>query len=258
MALTNNAGQTITAKAADGIVQEYRKSINGERIIPPVPRFVAKAMQQQIFICNVGPWGHHQRMGGYGEFFIPPCGRDEKYVVMAPVLTDPMCELYVKNEAEMGRFEEDGFQFARELLGDGRGQNSAYSLRHKGCFATEHEVPLKDELAAARREVEQECLRLVNEAREWFASNDPLLRRAIQPEVHFLAAETINLTDEPWMIARNPQTRLKCPICGTYSDSDVVKCPAPNCEYVFDPERLGQILAEQEDRLEAAKNKRKK
>jgi hypothetical protein len=258
MALTNSSGHSIPAREADGIVAEYRQTINGARIVPPLPRFVEKAQQHKIHIYNVGPWSHSQRMGGYGEFTIPACPRGQKYVEMTPCLTDPMTELYVKNEAEMGRFEEDGFTFARELLGDGRGQNSAYSLRHKGCFASENEKPSANELADAMAEVEQECLRLVNEAREWYASNDPILRRAIQPEVHFLAAETINMTDEPWMIARNPQARQKCPICGTFSDADVVKCPSSGCNYVFDPERMGQIMAEQEKRIDVAKTKAKK
>ena len=242
---------SLTAKDADAAVAQFRRSTT-ERVIPPIPRFVTDAMKNTVHIFNVGPWEHKQRLGGYGEFVIPACPLSELFVEMTPCLTDPMTELYVKNEAEMGRFEEDGRQFANELLGLGRGQNSAYSLIHKGCFVAAGEKPTRDEIFAAKEELKAECMRLVNEARNLAQSNNPMAREAIVPEVHFKAAEVLNLTDEPWLLARNPEQRMKCPVCGTMAGLGVLKCATQGCGYIFDVPAYNKIMAEQKEQMESA------
>ena len=258
MALANNLGQTITARDADPIVMQFKKE-QGDRVLNPLPDFVENLLSKQtVHVFNVGPWQQLRHMGGYGLFAIPACPTGQPYVEMKPCLTDPMLDTYVKNEAEMDRFFESGRKFANELLGLGRGQNSSFSLVHKGCFVAVGDEPTEAELAAARVELELECKRLVNEAREWHASGDPNLKRAITPEIHFTAAETIGLNDEPWMIARTPQARQKCGFCGTYVDADVVRCPTVGCGYVFDAVRYAEAIDRQEKQVEAARRKGKK
>ena len=154
MGLTSTTGNTIPAKQAQEAVSTYRRQMT-DRIIPPLPRHVERAMAAKIHDFNFGPWPHKKHLGGYGEYTIPACPEGEAFVA-GPVFTDPMTELYMKNEAEMGRFEEDGFQFANEFLGDGRGQNSAYSLRHKGCFVAAGSTPTDEELLLAHQELDAE------------------------------------------------------------------------------------------------------
>ena len=255
MGLQSNTGQTIPAQQASQIVSTYKRQMT-DRIIPPLSRHVERAMAAKIHVFNVGPWGHKKHMGSYGEYTVPACPENEDYVA-GPVFTDPMTELYMKNEAEMGRFEEDGWGFANEFLGEGRGQNSAYSLRHFGCFVAAGEEPTDDELLAANGELDEKCRQLVNEAREFFASGDAVLRRAIAPEWHFKAAEHLKLTDEDWMVARNPKGRQKCKLCGTLVDGDVLKCPTANCGYIFDIPAYTKIMEEQKELTRAAKKEEK-
>jgi hypothetical protein len=255
MGLQSSTGQTIPAQQANQIVSTYRRQMT-DRSIPPVPRYVERSQATKIHIFNVGPWEHKKHLGGYGEYTIPACPEGQDYVA-GPVFTDPMTELYMKNEAEMGRFEEDGWQFANEFLGDGRGQNSAYSLRHMGCFVAAGEKPTKEELALAMQELDEKCRQLVDEARQFHASNDPVLRRAITPEWHFRAAERLKLTDEDWMVARNPKGRQKCKLCGTLVDGDVLKCPTSNCGYIFDMAAYTKVMEEQQKAIAKAGGKEK-
>jgi hypothetical protein len=255
MGLQSTTGQSIPAQQANQIVSQYKRQM-ADRVVPPLPRHVERAMAVKIHVFNVGPWEHKKHMGGYGEYTVPACSEGQDYAA-GPVFTDPMTELYMKNEAEMGRFEEDGWQFANEFLGEGRGQNSAYSLRHMGCFVAAGEKPTDDELIAANEELDAKCRQLVEEAREFFASGDAVLRRAITPEWHFKAAEHLKLNDEDWMVARNPKGRQKCKLCGTTSDGEVLKCPTPNCGYIFDIAAYNKIMDEQKEAMRAAKKEEK-
>lgn len=254
MGLVSSTGQTIAAQTADQIVSSYKRQMT-DRIIPPIPDYVTRSTRQ-VHVFNVGPWAHKKHMGGYGEQVIPACPEGQDFVA-GPVFSDPMTELYMKNEAEMGRFEEDGRQFATEFLGEGRGQNSAYSLRHMGCFVAAGETPTDEELLLANEELDEKCRQLVNEAREFHASNDPILKRAIVPEWHFKAAEHLKLTDEDWMVARNPHGRQKCKLCGTLVDGDVLKCPTNGCGYIFDIPAYTKIMDEQKQAIKEVKKEDK-
>jgi hypothetical protein len=264
MGLTNSAGKMVTAQDAAADVRQFQRTTN-TRIVHPMKPWIAEAKKTRIHVINVGPWAHEIWAGSYGKFIIPMCPLDCDYVEMVEFIDgkwqSPICavqtEQVIKNEAEMEEQSEDGRQFAWEILGEGRGQNSAFSLRHRGCMVIQGEEPTKAELAEARAALEEDCRRMVAEARDLWASNEPNARQAIVKGRHDVAAQILNLTDEPWIVSRNPEARQKCPICGTMSEAQVLKCPGCK-EHVFDYAAYGAMLAKQEEQIEAAKNAARK
>jgi len=254
MGLTTDSGKVLGVADAEKDQAEFRKSVNS-RIVHPLKPWIVDAKRKKIHVINVGPWEHTVWAGSYGSFTLPACPRGTPYVEMLTFdaatgkwvspISAVQTENVIKNEAEMEMQDEDGRRFAWEILGEGRGQNQVFSLRHRGCTVIEGEIPTEDELLEAKLELEEECRRLVAEARELYASNEPFARQAIVKGRHDVAAQILNLTDEPWLIARNPEGRQKCKICGTMSDAGVLKCGACK-EYVFDQVAYAKLIAEQE------------
>jgi hypothetical protein len=276
MGLTTEGGKVLTTRDAEGDQQNFRRE-NGQgrdgRYIHPIPDWLATLQEKKVHIINVGPWKHEVWAGSYGKFTIWPNQPGEEtpwqfdgYSLMlefdphrgkwmSPV-SSVMAENVIKNEAEMERQTEDGYKFAAELLGDGRGQNSAFSLRHRGCLVIKGEKPTKTELTQANESLHGECMRLVQEARDLARDPNPLARQAIVKGVHDEAAMILGLEDEDWMVARNPQARKSCKLCGTKVEGAILKCP--NCPYIFDPVAYGEIMAEQDAQIDKARGKGKK
>ena len=274
MGLTTEGGKTLTAQDAEKDKSEFLRQQNG-RFVHPVPDWLQKLQEKKVHIINVGPWQHEIWAGSYGKYTIwankPEDGDEhpwqfEGYAMClvfnsrsgeweSPI-SSVMAENVIKNEAEMERQTEDGYKFANELLGMGRGQNQIFSLVHRGCLVIKGEKPTKAELAQANEALRGECMRLVQEARDLDRDPNPMARQAIVKGVHDEAAMILGLTDEPWMVAREPEARKGCPVCGTKAGESVLKCPA--CPYIYDPVAYGDIMARQDAQIEAARTKAKK
>src|SRR5580658_1259645 len=219
MGLTTESGKVLSVQDAQKDISEFQKTVN-ERIIPAEPDWMKEMRKKRVHIINVGPWTHEQWAGSYGKFTIYPALKSHDLVREAHGVLygeclefdkksnrwiSPICsqqfELLIDNEAAM-RYDagQNGENFAWELLGEGRGQNASFSLRHRGCIVIKGETPTEDELLMAKLELEDECRRLVAEARELWASNEPMAKQGIVKGRHDVAAEILNLTDEDWLV----------------------------------------------------------
>lgn len=276
MGLTTDGGKTLTTRDAEQDQESFRKENNG-RFVHPIPSWLRDLQEKRVHIINVGPWQHENWCGSYGKFILPahkpelygtkdcPPWQHEDYAEMLsfdreskewiPPIASVMAENVIKNEAEMERQTEDGYQFAQEFLGLGRGQNAAFSLIHKGCLMLKGVSPSKKELEQANEALRTECMRLVQEARDLDRDPHPMARQAIVKGVHDEAAHILGLTDETWLVARNPESRKACPICTTMVAESALKCPA--CPFIFDPVKYGEIMAEQDELVERAAQKKK-
>lgn len=223
------ADQSITQKQAVG------KS----RILPLRLKVIEDLKREKVHIFNVGPWAQMVNTGSTGTFTIPGCPEDQDYVEMMvmnpmtgqmePPISIIMEEFVVKSEDEMSSLTEDGWTFAQSMLGIGRGQHPSRKLTRFGIFASRNAVPTQEELAAAHREIEEECLQIVKWAGDTYAIDRALFSRAVRPEVHFVAAKILgrdNPQDSPWMLDAKPTGRIKCKMCGRLCDADVATCEA--------------------------------
>lgn len=277
MGLTTSSGKVLTTKDAEADQAAWRRESFG-RYVPPEPDWLKEMRRKKVHVINVGPWRHAVWGGSYGCFTIWECPLGEDQIKNGPPvkkahghrysemlewsaaegdwispISSQMFQNVIDNEAAM-RLDagQKGVDFAWELLGEGRGQNMAFSLRHRGCLVIKGDLPTEDELIEARLELEEDCRQLVAEARELHVSNEPMAKQAIVPGRHGIAAEILQLTDEPWVVARNPEARKSCPICGTLSNASILKCPGCR-EYIFDREAYARVLAEQDAQLKALK-----
>ena len=285
MGLTTQDGKVLTTKDAERDQENFRREVNGRQVLPDPP-WLVEMRKRRVHVINVGPWEHTVWAGSYGSFTIPACSRaniekfkenphsvpfireahGEFYAEMLmwdasdqtwkPPICSQQFENIIDNEEAM-RLDrgQDGWGFAREILGEGRGQNMAFSLRHRGCSEITGQKPTQDELIGCRLELEEDCRRLVAEARELWASNEPMARQGIVKGRHDVAAEILNLSDEPWIIARNPEGRLKCRFCGTFADAGTLKCPTVGCPGIFDPVAYAAALKDQEQQMRQLKEK---
>lgn len=186
-------------------------------------------------------------------FTIPACPAGKKYIefLMPDGKSVPglMIYHYPQDENRMGMHEEDGREWANKLLYNDVGINKAYSLNRYGVFVAAGDKPTKEEIEEANHELDTQCLRLVEQARDW--SGDPIKKQGINTIVHHVAARRMNLSDESWMIVSNPKGRKQCPLCGTFSDPGIIKCGGCK-EYIFDHVAYAAMLKDQATQLAAA------
>lgn len=216
-----------------------KHSIGKMRILPMKLQVIENLKSEKIHVFNVGPWGQTVNTGSTGTFNIPACPEGKPYVEMlvqsgktgqweAPIAII-MEEYVIKSEDEMASLTEDGWNFAQQMLGLGRGQHPARRLTRFGIFASRNAEPTKQELADAHLALEAECREIVKWAGDTYSTDRKLFARAVRPEVHFVAAKVLgrdNPVDSPWMLDANPVGRVKCKMCGRNCDPDVATCEA--------------------------------
>lgn len=255
---------TVTAQQAEQ-ARRAKLSVGQKRKVPDMLGLIAKAKASMTYhIFNVGPWKHVVPTGSTGTFYIPACPTEKEcldkglerveYVEMTRTLGGLVDELIIKSEAEYDRLMDDGHQFALEIIGEGRGRNPAYSLKHSGVFLAEGETPTKEELAQANLLLRAQCSEIVADIRSIYATDQKLFRQVVRPEVHYAAAYVLNLLNEKWMTDTTPSGQIRCKLCGAMSDTDVAMCPNG---HIINPELYAEYMAEQEELVAQASQKPK-
>lgn len=263
------AGNRALRTPSDVAIREIERkhSIGKSRILPMKLEIDEEARARKYHIFNVGPWPQTVNTGSTGSFFIPGCPTDKPYVEMLvlnantgewePPISSVMEEYVIKSEDEMSSIREDGWNFALQMIGVGRGRVPAHSLTRFGIFASKNATPTKQELAEAHKALEEECRKIVKSAGDMYSTDRKLFSRVVRPEVHFVAAKVLgrdNPVDSPWMLDANPVGRTKCKMCGRLCDPDVATCEAG---HVVNMELYLELQAADEQLKEAIKAKSK-
>lgn len=224
---------TLTAEEVSRRVElEHRQSY--ERTIPRVSGLIQRIQDEnKLHVFNVGPWDMTRHMGSWGTFRVPACPLGTEYVE-GPEIPGIYLEPIIENERRMRHEQIDGKDFADHVMGIGKGYTPRDRWAGFGVFVSKNAAPTKKELADARAALEKKLLELVSEARAAHNKGPKEAEMTISDQ-HRIAAQMLNLTDEPWFKQYTPEARQKCPNCGTMSEAQVVTCP--QCLYVFDPER---------------------
>lgn len=255
---TSNNGTVISAQEAERDVQAFKRKMDNSRFTPPLLERVKSLIEDRVHVFSVSPWGDTVSMGGWGSFVIPPCPEDEEFVEFLKPDTDGkmkaipgiMLQTYVQDETRNAWHDEDGREWAEKLLNNDYGIPAMFSRNRVGMFVAKGEKPTKKELDKAREELHNYMLARINEAREWWT--DPVRKKGISREVHWLCANRLHLSDEVWMVAENPQGRKKCLLCGAFSDPEVIKCGSCK-EYIFDHAAYAAMQKEQAAQQAAAR-----
>jgi len=240
---------------------DQKHSIGKSRILPMKLKVIEDLKSAKVHIFNVGPWQQQVNTGSTGSFLIPGCPQDKSYVEMLvlnavtgemePPISIIMEEYVIKSEDEMSSLTEDGWNFALQMIGVGRGRIPAHSLTRFGIFASKNSVPTKEELADAHRQLEEECRKIVKYAGDLYSTDRKGFSRIVRPEVHFVAAKVLgrdNPQDSPWMLDANPVGRIKCKMCGRVVEEGIATCEAG---HIINEELYLELLAA-EEQLKAA------
>jgi len=217
--------------------------MNSSRHIPPTPAIYQRVSQEnRLFIFNVGPWRHKRELGSAGTFFIPACPEGKDYsdpVIIMGVVEEP----YPINEVKCENLITEGTDLANQVLGEGPFIPKSTSFRPFGVFISNSEKPTKEELAAAKAELAQKYLELVNEASTAFANGHKEAQEVIRPEWHFVAARALRKSEAecPWLgNTQTPAARSECPGCGVVYKVGVIKCK--DCGFVLDKPRYDKAV----------------
>lgn len=245
----------VTFKDAES-ARVQKLSIGKQRRVPQFLGVLDQAAKSKTFyIFNVGPWPQAINTGGTGWFYVPGCPADKEYTVCERVIPGIVSELTIKDEYEYNRLMDDGWRFAQEVVGDGRGRDPQQSHRHYGLFPSEHEKPTRAEIDGARKMLHTRCSEIVREARDLYAMDRKTFTQVVKRERHFMAAEVLGLNDEVWMIEQTPVNRIKCPFCGAASEAGSVKCH--KCNEIIDVIQYKAIKDAQEEILTAPRQEPK-
>ncbi len=229
-------------------------SIGKQRRIPQFLGMLDAASKAKTFyIHNVGPWPQAVNTGSTGWFYIPACTPDKEYTTSARTIPGIVSELTIKDEYEYTRLMDDGWRFATEVVGDGRGRDPEQSHRHYGLFPSEHEKPTRQELSDAKKMLHAKCAEIVREARDLYAMDRKTFSQVVKRERHFMAAEVLGLNDEVWMVEQTPANRVKCPFCAAANDEMAVKCI--KCNEIINVASYREIKEAQEALMNAPRKK---
>jgi hypothetical protein len=224
MPLTNQQGEMQSAEVAKNAVQQ-RLSIARARRIPDPLGVIEEATRRHVYhIFNVGPWPQHINTGSTGWVKIPGCPKDKDYVEATAPIMGIVSELTIKDEFEYNRLMSDGWKFAQEVVGIGRGRNPKRALTHYGLFASKNAIPTKEELFQAKTMLHATCSDIIREARDLYSMDRKAFSVIVKRNRHFAAAEVLNLNDEPWMVEQSPSQRVKCRYCMTMNDDQAIIC----------------------------------
>lgn len=215
---------------------ERKLAIARGRAIPPVLYEIEELKSKKVHIFNVGPWPLLVNTGSTGSFLIPACPEGNPYVELlvrdangndVPPISYIMDELYPQSEDEYRRLQERGKDFARSMIGLGRGQSPGNALTHQGVFVANGEKPTKAELEEAHALLRLYCEGVVRQIADIYQTDRKAFSQIVRPKVHFVAAHYLNLdnpVDSPWMTSAAPKGRKKCELCGEVVDPDVAMC----------------------------------
>jgi hypothetical protein len=247
MPLTNQQGVIQTFQQAEA--QRVQKlSIARNRRVPDPLGVIEEATNRHTYhIFNVGPWPQKINTGSTGWVVVPGCPKNKEYVEATAPIKGIVSELTIKDEYEYNRLMSDGWKFAQEVVGIGRGRDPKRALTHYGLFASKNEVPTKQEIFQAKTLLHATCSDIVREARDVYATDRKAFSVIVKRNRHFAAAEVLNLSDEVWMIDQSPSERIKCPVCKAMNEDGVMKCA--KCSEIIDPvayrayqERVQEIM----------------
>src|SRR5580658_834806 len=249
MPLTNQQGVMQSAEVAIAAIAEKR-SIAKNRRVPDPLGVIEEATRRHVYhIFNVGPWPQKINTGSTGWVVVPGCPKDKDYVEATRPIMGIVSELTIKDEFEYNRLMSDGWKFAQEIVGIGRGRNPSRALTHYGLFASKNAVPTQEEIADAKAKLHATCSTIVREARDLYAMDRKAFSVVVKRNRHFAAAEVLNLNDEPWMTEQSPSQRVKCPYCGTMNDEIAVKCA--KCSEIINVERYRMLKSRETEIMEA-------
>jgi hypothetical protein len=209
--------------------------------------------KNHIHIFNVGPWPHIIACGSVGYFHVPPCEKGKEYSECTRTIKPIESELVIKDEFEYHRLMDDGWKFACEVVGDGRGRSPSESYRRYGLFPSKNASPTKEEISTAKLELHATCSEIVREARDLYAMDRKAFSVIVKRERHFMAAEVLNLRNETWMTDQTPSQHIQCQFCGTMNDEIAVKCS--KCNEIINAARYRELKDEQEAILTEPKKK---
>jgi hypothetical protein len=247
----------MTAMEAERLIDRWTAQQNRGRKVPHLSELEKEfSMANCVHIYNVGPWDHlTYEQGTLGTYFIPACPEDKEFI-RGPVLPGIFIELVPDDEKRFKQLRDDGRFVALDIVGVGKMRPKRDSLVTMGCFVGDavgpDAEPSATELKAARKCVETKMLELFKEADDAFRLG-PKAFSEVSSKDHLMAANWLERTDVDWMKASTPTANLKCPKCGTRSESETMMCPTANCGHIFDIPRYVAYEAEQKRLLAAAR-----
>lgn len=228
-------------------------SVAKQRRVPDPLGVIEEATKRHTYhIFSVGPWPQKINTGSTGYVTISGCPKDKHYVEASRPIPGIVSELTIKDEFEYNRLMSDGWKFAQEVVGIGRGRDPRRALTKYGLFASKNPIPSKEEIFAAKKELHATCSEIVAEARNLYAQDRKAFSVVVKPNRHFVAAEVLNLNDEAWMVDSTPSQRTKCPYCAFMNDETAVRCQ--KCSEIFNVERY-RALKDREEEIMAKKAK---
>jgi len=169
-----------------------------------------------------------------------------------------MDELYPQSEDEYRRLQERGKDFAKSMIGLGRGQSPSNALTHQGVFVAEGEKPTAQELEEAHAKLKAYCEQVVRQIADIYQTDRKAFSQIVRPKVHFVAARVLgrdNAVDSPWMTQAAPQGRTKCKGCGEVNDPDVAICKG--CKGIINADLYTAWMIEQDNIRSATQPKGK-
>src|ERR1039457_2487452 len=119
-----------------------------------------------VHIWNVGPNSHTVGMGGLGSFTIPDCKPGHE--VSKPLdIAKFFTETVHQDMQKMVELVSEGIEVAKSVVGIGKFQSKSSDLRRFGVFISADEKPSKEEIAAAKAQLYEWYLHLVDESNQF-------------------------------------------------------------------------------------------
>jgi hypothetical protein len=235
-------------------VLAHQRAMNNSRYVPTMPDIVRRVSEEnRIYVFNVGPWRHVREMGSAGNWAIPACPDGKEYsepVVIDGVMSEPypmsevaMSMLPLAAKARQLAGDGEGWDFALQVLGEGPHIPRNASFKPFGVFLSKSNPPQKQEVADARRLLNQKYLELVRSASEAWALGPARAGEVIQASFHHVAARALRKTEAecPWL-ANTEQLaeRADCPSCGAVYSKGIMKCRG--CGFILDKARYDKAV----------------
>lgn len=231
------------APEIEAAVLQHQRAMNASRYIPTTPDLYKQVSEQnRVYIFNVGPWQHRRELGSAGTFVIPACKEGQDYsdaVIVNGVVEEP----YPINEVECKTLMTEGHALAGQILGEGPFIPKSTSFRPYGVFISATPKPSKEELAAARGELQQKYVELVAAASDAHANGHKEAQEVIRPEWHFVAARALKKSEAecPWLgNTQAPAARTECAGCGTIYKIGIMKCGT--CGMILDKAKYDKAV----------------
>lgn len=222
-----------------------QRLFNGQnREIVGIPEIMQEMSdKQQVYLANVGPWGHSKPCGTLGIKWIAACPEGKEYSEPM-VIPGLVIETYPLREGVMDPLmhkNATGAKVAQEIIGLGRGNSPTNRLDKYGVFWSPVWPPKKETIKAAQDKLRVHLRDLVNEARQAAALGQKEADETIRPEHHIRAAQMLNLDPaiETWMRGAISNTaRVKCEGCGTPYEVGLMICK--ECNFILDTEKYAK------------------